>query len=211
MAFSRGPRDRQHEAALSAFVKVLPMTTNNRQRKYINSNGDNPPGPAHENALTISDNADVGVDYRTRKSSCSENGVGGGSSCTAFQWLQQSALVSVVPWLLDPRHLSPEPPCDAHPGVRRPASGQVPIHALDASCKLLQSFPGPVRRVRRMPLVSTSVRADPAAHADAESERIKSAGALEKTAKKRPYGFVNGNSPGVFMPATESYHRKCLW
>lgn len=181
------------------------MTTNNRQRKCIHGDGNNPPWPANENAFLISDNADVGVDYRSRKSSGAEMASSKSSSGTAFAWLQQSGLVAFVPWLLDPREPSPQPPGEAPPGVRRPASGQVPIHGLDAPGKLLQSFPGPVRRVHRMPPVRPPFRADPMAHADAESERIKSAGALKKTAKNRPYGFVNGNSPGVFTRPGESY------
>ena len=186
------------------------MTTNNRQRECIYGDEDNSPGPAHENSFLISENSDVEGDYRSRKSSCSEKFVIGGLSGTAFQWLQQSGLVSFVPGLSDARQPAPQPPCDAPHGVLDTSFGQVPIKRFDAPCKLFQSFPGAVRRVRRMPPVCPPFRADRTAHTDAESERIKSAGALEKTAKKRPYGFVNGNSPSVFMPDSESYHLDCL-
>ena len=72
VVFLRGHRDRQHEAALSAIVKGLPMTKNNRLRKSISGNEDNLPGLAHVNAFLISENSNVGkviehVNLRVRK------------------------------------------------------------------------------------------------------------------------------------------------
>lgn len=78
------------------------MTFNNRSRKSP-SNGDNPPGLVHANAFPISDNVDVGFNNRTRKSSCSENGVIWSSSGTAYEWLLQSGLASFAPCLSESR------------------------------------------------------------------------------------------------------------
>mgnify|MGYP003605156192 CR=1 FL=1 len=89
------------------------MTLNNRSRKSLYGNGDNQPGLGRVNALSISDNADVGGNNRTRKSSCSESASSGGSSGTAFHWLQQSGLALFVPGLSEVRQPLPEPPGDA--------------------------------------------------------------------------------------------------
>ena len=147
------------------------------------------------------------ADCRMRKSSGAGSALSRSSSPSAFSWLRQSsALVS----FLEPSHLAPEPLCEATFPVQRTSPGQVPIHARNAAGQLLQSSPSAVLRVRRVPLVCPPICADRTAHAHARNERIKSAESLKKTAKKRPYGFVNGNSPSVFMPDSESYHLDCL-
>ena len=89
------------------------MTLNNRSRKSLSGNEDNPPGLVHANALSISDNADVVEVNRTRKSSCSESASSGGSSGTAYQWLLQSSWGSFASGLLDARQPLPEPPGEA--------------------------------------------------------------------------------------------------
>lgn len=89
------------------------MTTNNRSRESLYGDVNNPPGLGRVNALSISDNADVGGINRTRKSSCSEKALSGGSSGTAYNWLLQSGLALFLPGLSEPRQPCPQPPCDA--------------------------------------------------------------------------------------------------
>lgn len=174
------------------------MTTNNRHRKCIHDPGNNPPGLAHENALTISNNSDVEEDYRTRKSSGAGNSSPKSYSDIAFNWLCQSGLVS-VPWLLDPREPSPQPPGEAPPGVRHSASGQVPIHACNALGQLLQSSPSAVRRVRRMLLVrppfsgNHSAQSDPFCEANKQLFSHRSNGSIGRDA------LVNGSSSWVLI------------
>ena len=194
VAFLRGHRDLQHEAALSAIVKGLPMTKNNRLRKSISGNEDNLPGLAHVNAFPISDNADVGGVNRTRKSACSENGVIGGSSGTAFHWLLQSSWGSYVSRLSAACHLFQKSPCDA-PQVPRTSSGLRPVHGCNAPGKFFQSLPGAVRQVRRMPLVGSSICGNRSAESDTLSDVNKQSESLHSTSKKCPYALVNGNYP----------------
>lgn len=67
-----------------------------RHHKSLSGNGNNPPGFSHKNALLILDKLDVDFYYRLRKSSGAEKALSRGSSDTAFNWLGQSGLVSVV-------------------------------------------------------------------------------------------------------------------
>ena len=193
--------------AASATSKGSPMTQDNRQRKCIHGDGNNPPGLAHENASTISDNADVDGLYRSRKSSWAGNASSECFSDTAFNWLCQSGLVSLVPRLLEARQPCPKPPGEAPAAAQRASSGQVPIHALDAPCKLLQSFPGAVRHVCRMKPVrppfsgNHSAQSDPLSEANKQLFSHRSNGSLGRDA------LVNGNflgclpelPPGVLM------------
>lgn len=181
------------------------MTNNNRQRKCIHDPGNNPPGLPHENALTISNNADVGGDYRSRKSSVAGMASSRGSSGTAFQWLQRSGLVSFVTGLSDARQPAPQSPCDAPHGVLGTSSGQVPIQGFDTPGKLFQSFPGAVRSVRRMQPVCPSVGSHRLAEIDTRGESNKRFSSHRSNGFWSPYAYVNGNSRGVFIETSESY------
>lgn len=114
------------------------MTKNNRQRR-LSDHEDNPPGPAHENAFLISENADVGayyrsrkcfvaVDNRCRKSSDAENGgVGGGASDSAYGWLMQSGWGLYVSQHSAARQPAQHPPGEA-PGALCASYSCLPVH-----------------------------------------------------------------------------------
>lgn len=146
---------RRASGAVNAASKGFSMTNNNRQRDLFDDEN-NTRGLAHENAFPISGKSDVDENYRVRKSSRLGVASLGSSSGTAYHWLLQSSWGSFASQLSDPRQPSPEPPGDAV-SVLGTSSVQVPFQRFYAPRKLLQSFPGAVRRVRRVQLVDASV------------------------------------------------------
>ena len=187
------------------------MTTNNRQRECIYGDEDNSPGLAHENAFLISENSDVEGDYRSRKSSGVEKASSKSFSGTAFHWLQQSGLVSVVPWLLEARQPGPKPPGEAPTPAQRASFGQVPIDGLDAPGKLLQSFPMPVRRVRRIKPVCPSVSGNRSAESEPFCESNKQFSSHRSNGFLVLYAYVNGNSRGCLLGPLKVTRWDCLW
>lgn len=162
-------------------------------------------GSHTKNAFLISENADVDGDYRSRKSSGAEKASSKSSSGTAFHWLQQSGLVSVVPWLLEARQPCPKPPGEAPTPAQRASFGQVPIHGLDAPGKLLQSFPRPIRPVRRIKPVCPSVSCNRSAESEPFCESNKQFSSHRSNGFLVLYAYVNGSSRGVFIGAPKSY------
>ena len=184
---------------------------NNRHRKSLSGDGNNPPWLAHENAFLISENADVGEVNRSRKSSAAGSTSSGSLSGTAFHWLQQSALASIVPRLLESRHLSPEPPGEA-PNVRRPSSGRATIDGCKAPGKLLQSFPRAVGQVRRRQPVRPPFNGNRSAQGDPFREANKQLFSHRSNGSQGRDALDNGNflgclwdlPPGVLMVTLET-------
>ena len=165
----------------------------NRHRKSLSVDGNNLPGLAHENALTISKNADVDGDYRSRKSSCSKiPAAGARSSDNAINWFEQSAWGSIVPLHSDARHSAPKPPGEA-PAAPSTAIGQVPIECPKLTNDPLQGSLAAGRLVRRVLLVCPSVSGNHSAESDPFCDANKQFLSHGSDVFLGLYALVNGN------------------
>lgn len=132
------------------------MTNNNRTRKWTDD-GKCIPGSHGKCDLRLRENPLSGLDYRSRKSSCSEIPASGvRSSDTAYHWFMQSAWGSVFPLLSDARHYAVEPLGEA-PDSLGTSLGQVPIECPKLTNDPLQGSLVRGRLVRRVLLVCPSV------------------------------------------------------